>query len=240
MRSTANESPVLYEQDGPIVSMTLNRPEVMNHFGGGLFDGLRDAITRFRDDPSARVAILTGKGRAFCAGGDLKAMARGSSEPAKDPALEDPDRRRRGWFQATRVTHLTDLDKPLIGAINGYCFAGGLEVALFCHFRIGARSSEYGVLNRRFSVPLMDGGTYRLPLVVGLGNALYLIQTGARIDAAEAYRMGLIQELVPDARLLPRARELAATMAAVPQAGLHGDTRRSSATWVGTIPMASP
>jgi enoyl-CoA hydratase len=112
----------------------------------------------------------------------------------------------------------------MIGAINGYCFAGGLEVALTCHFRIGAESSEYGVLNRRWAVPLVDGGTYRLPLVVGLGNALYLIQTGRRVDAREAYRMGLIQELVPDARLMDRARELARIMAEVPQSGLVADT----------------
>jgi enoyl-CoA hydratase len=127
-------------------------------------------------------------------------------------------------FQNRRVTYLTDIYKPIVGAINGYCFAGGLEIALTCHFRIGAESSEYGVLNRRFSVPLIDGGTYRLPLVVGLGNALYLIQTGRRIDAREALRMGLIQELVPDAELMPRARELARIMATVPQAGLRGDT----------------
>ena len=113
----------------------------------------------------------------------------------------------------------------MIGAVNGYCFAGGLEVALTCHFLIGAESSEYGVLNRRWAVPLVDGGTYRLPLWVGLGNALYLIQTGARINAAEAYRMGLIQQLVPDDQLLPRARELAAVMATVPQSGLNGDTQ---------------
>jgi enoyl-CoA hydratase len=222
--TTADGVPVMYEQDGAVVSITLNRPEVMNNFGGGLIEGVLDAVTRFRDDPAARVAILTGSGRAFCAGGDLKAMAARATDSHTERAPEDPDRRRRGWFRGTRVTHLTDVYKPLIGAINGYCFAGGLELALLCHFRIGAESSEYGVLNRRFSVPLIDGGTYRLPRVVGLGNALYLIQTGARISAAEAYRIGLIQELVPDDRLLVRARELAGIMAAVPQAGLRGDT----------------
>ena len=97
-------------------------------------------------------------------------------------------------------------------------------MALTCHFLLGAESSEYGVLNRRWAVPLVDGGTYRLPLWVGLGNALYLIQTGTRIDAREAHRMGLIQELVPDDQLLDRARELAEVMATVPQSGLNGDT----------------
>src|SRR5262249_25489577 len=121
-------------------------------------------------------------------------------------------------------TRRTNIYKPMMAAVNGYCFAGGLEVMLTCHFAIGAESSEYGVLNRRWAVPLVDGGTYRLPQIVGLSNALYLIQTGARIDAKEAHRMGLIQEVVPDNRLMDRAYELAEIMAAVPQSGLTGDT----------------
>jgi enoyl-CoA hydratase len=224
MSTAAPGPPVLYDQEGPIVQITMNRPEVMNNFGGGLIEGVLDAVTRFRDDPSARVAILAGSGRAFCAGGDLKAMAARSAAPEPERTSEDPDRRRRGWFGGTRVTHLVDLYKPLIGAVNGYCFAGGLELALLCHFRIGAENSEYGVLNRRFSVPLIDGGTYRLPHVVGLGNALYLIQTGVRISAVEAHRIGLIQEVVQDDELMARARELAGIIATVPQAGLRGET----------------
>jgi enoyl-CoA hydratase len=220
---TTSEPPVLYEQDGPVVTVTLNRPAKMNNFGGGLLRGLGEAMIRFRDDGSARVAILTGRGKAFCAGGDLEEMSRRarSTDPPPDPT---PEERRRNLFSNPKVTRMTDIYKPVIGAVNGYCFAGGLEVALCCHFLIGAESSEYGVLNRRFSVPLIDGGTYRLPRVVGLFNALYLIQTGARIGAREAHRMGLIQEVVEDGRLLDRARELARIMATVPQAGLRGDT----------------
>lgn len=217
--------PVIYEQDGAVVTMTLNRPAKMNNFGGGLIEALKAGFERFRDDGSARVAIVTGSGKAFCAGGDLEAMAQRTQAGAADARLQyTPEQHRRDLFRPPRVTHLTDVYKPIVGAINGYCFAGGLELALCCHFRIGCERSEYGVLNRRFSVPLIDGGTYRLPQVVGLGNALYLIQTGRRIDAHEALRMGLIQEVVPDAQLIPRARELAAIMAAVPQAGLRGDT----------------
>lgn len=226
---TTTEPPVLYEQEGAIVTITLNRPEVMNNFGGGLLQGLGEAFTRFRDDPDAAVAILTGRGRAFSAGGDLKQMARQSADgplPARQPEAA-----RRSIFENTKATRITNIYKPIIGAINGYCFAGGLEIALCCHFRIGAASSEYGVLNRRFSVPLIDGGTVRLPAVVGLANALYLIQTGRRIDAAEAHRIGLIQELVPDEQLLARARELAAIIAAVPQAGLRGDTEAVMRAW---------
>lgn len=220
----ANEPPVLYEQDGPIVTVTLNRPEVMNNFGGGLFAALGDAATRFMEDDTARVMILTGRGRAFCAGADLKAIEQRLREgqPAQPP--RPPEAQRRSFFANPKFTRRVNIYKPMFAAVNGYCFAGGLELALACHFRIGAQSSEYGVLNRRWAVPLVDGGTYRLPLVVGLGNALYLIQTGRRIDAHEAYRMGLIQEIVPDDQLMARARELAEIMAAVPPSGLVGDT----------------
>jgi enoyl-CoA hydratase len=221
---TSSEPPVLYEQDGSIVTVTLNRPEVMNNFGGGLFPALGEAAARFQEDDSARAMILTGRGRAFCAGADLKAIESRLREGAPVMQSRTPEAQRRSFFANSKFTRMTDIYKPIVGAVNGYCFAGGLEVALCCHFRIGAESSEYGVLNRRWAVPLVDGGTYRLPLVVGLGNALYLIQTGMRIGAREAHRMGLIQEVVPDDRLMDRARELAAIMAAVPQSGLTADT----------------
>ena len=221
---TTSEAPVLYEQDGPIVTVTLNRPEVMNNFGGGLFQALGEAATRFHEDPSARVLILTGRGQAFCAGADLKAVESRLREGKPVLTPPTPAARRRNFFANSKFTRRIDIYKPMLGAINGYCFAGGLEVALACHFRIGAESSEYGVLNRRWAVPLIDGGTYRLPLVVGLGNALYLIQTGKRIDAREAYRIGLIQEIVPNDALMTRAHELAELMAAVPESGLVADT----------------
>jgi enoyl-CoA hydratase len=218
------EPPVIYEQDGPIVTVTLNRPEVMNNFGGGLFQALGEAATRFHEDDSARVMILTGKGRAFCAGADLKAIEGRLREGQQVLNPPNPRQRRRNFFANPKFTRRTNIYKPMIGAVNGYCFAGGLEVALTCHFLIGAETSEYGVLNRRWAVPLVDGGTYRLPLIVGLSNALYLIQTGKRIDAREAHRIGLIQEIVPDAELMPRARELARIMTEVPDSGLTGDT----------------
>jgi enoyl-CoA hydratase len=218
------EPPVLYEQEGPIVTVTLNRPEVMNNFGGGLFPALGEAATRFHEDERARVMILTGKGRAFCAGADLKAIEARLREGQQVLTPPTSRQRRRNFFANLKFTRRTNIYKPMIGAVNGYCFAGGLEVALTCHFLIGAESSEYGVLNRRWAVPLVDGGTYRLPLVIGLSNALYLIQTGKRIDAKEAFRIGLIQEIVPDAELMPRARELARVMTEVPDSGLTGDT----------------
>jgi enoyl-CoA hydratase len=220
------EPPVLYEQDGPIVTVTLNRPEVMNNFGGGLFQALGDAATHFASDDSAKVMILTGKGRAFCAGADLKAIEsrirEGGNTQIASP--QNSEARRRNFFQNPKFTRRTDIFKPMIAAVNGYCFAGGLEVMLTCHFAIGAESSEYGVLNRRWAVPLVDGGTYRLPQIVGLSNAMYLIQTGRRIDAREAHRIGLIQEVVPDHQLMDRVRELARNMTEVPSSGLTGDT----------------
>lgn len=219
----SDAAPVLYQQDGPVVTVTMNRPDQMNNFGGGLFDGLGEAATRFADDDSARVLILTGRGRAFCAGGDLKAIESRLNSGAA-PAVRTGEQRRRAIFANPKFSRRTEIYKPMIAAVNGYCFAGGLELALTCHFVLGAESSEYGVLNRRWSVPLVDGGTYRLPHWVGLGNALYLIQTGERIDVHRAHRMGLVQEVVPDDRLLDRARELAHRMAAVPQSGLTGDT----------------
>jgi enoyl-CoA hydratase len=219
----ADEQPVLYEQDGAVVTVTMNRPDQMNNFGGGLFEALGEAATRFHDDDSARVLILTGKGRAFCAGGDLKSIEQRLRSDQPRP-VRTPERQRQSIFQNTKFTRRTNIYKPMIAAVNGYCFAGGLELALTCHFIIAAESSEYGVLNRRWAVPLVDGGTYRLPLWVGAGNALYLIQTGKRIDVHEAHRMGLVQEIVPDAELMPRVRELAQVMAAVPQSGLTGDT----------------
>ncbi len=217
------DAPILYEQDGAVVTVTMNRPEQMNNFGGGLFQALGEAATRFYEDDSARVLILTGKGKAFCAGGDLKTIENRLRTQDAPPA-RSPEAQRRSYFQNEKFTRRTNIYKPMIAAVNGYCFAGGLELALTCHFIVGSESSEYGVLNRRWAVPLVDGGTYRLPLWVGAGNALYLIQTGKRIGVEEAQRMGLVQEIVPDAELMTRARELAAVMAAVPQSGLTGDT----------------
>jgi enoyl-CoA hydratase len=201
-----SESPVLYEQDGAIVTVTLNRPEVMNNFGGGLFQALGEAATRFQEDDSAKVMILTGRGKAFCAGADLKAIESRMNAAEAPAAPASPEQRRRNLFQNPKFTRNTAIYKPMIAAVNGYCFAGGLEVALSCHFMIAAESSEYGVLNRRWAVPL------------------YLIQTGARIDAREAHRIGLVQEVVPDDRLMDRARELAEIMTVVPTSGLTGDT----------------
>ena len=123
------------------------------------------------------------------------------------------------------ISRITDIDKPTIAAVSGYCTAGGLELACWCDFRIAARNAQFGVLNRRWGVPLIDGGTQRLPRIVGLGNALYLIDTGVLIDAEHALRMGLVQELVPDGQALSRALEIAAALSTYPQTAIRNDRR---------------
>ena len=122
-------------------------------------------------------------------------------------------------------SRITDVDKPTIAAVNGYCLAGGVELACWCDFRIADETSQFGILNRRWGVPLLDGGTQRLPRIVGLGNALYLMETGVMIDARQAQRMGLVQEVVAKGAALERALELAKAISAYPQLSLRNDRR---------------
>jgi len=194
---------VLVEQHDAVVVVTINRPDVHNCVDTPTAQALEDAVKTFDADGSLRVLILSGAGKkAFCSGADLK----------------DPPRfREAGPMGISRL----EVSKPTIAAINGYCYAGGLELACWCDFRIGDPSSSFGVLNRRWGVPLIDGGTQRLPRIVGLGNALYLIESGVRIDAQAALRMGLVQEVVDDP--LARALELAGRIAGYPQASLVAD-----------------
>ncbi len=216
-------SEVLYEQDGPVVTITINRPDVMNAVDPATARQLHDAVVRFRDDSSAAALILTGSGeRAFSAGGDLKAMTR--HERFTPETRGEPY---RAYIDAGTgplgFTRITDVYKPTIAAVNGYCFAGGLEMACWCDLRIAAEHAEFGVLNRRYSVPLVDGGTQRLWRIVGLGHAMELVLLGKRIDAQEARRIGLVNEVAPAGRLLARCRELAGQLASFPQEGLRAD-----------------
>jgi enoyl-CoA hydratase len=123
------------------------------------------------------------------------------------------------------VSRITDVGKPVIGAVEGYCTAGGLELASWCDWRIASKKAQFGVLNRRWGVPLIDGGTQRLPRIVGLGNALYLIETGVLIDAKRAQKMGLVQEIVPKGKALERALEVAAALSTYPQRAMRNDRR---------------
>jgi enoyl-CoA hydratase len=175
---------------------------------------LEEAVNEFKRDKGLRVLVLTGSGNvSFCAGADLKS-ARGLAE-------------RRGSDRSGPMgfSRVTDIGKPTIAAVNGYCLAGGLELACWCDFRVAAAGAKFGVVNRRWGVPLIDGGTQRLPRIVGLGNALYLIETGAMINAEQAMRMGLIQEMVPEGAALDRAVELAGKIAGYPWTSLINDRR---------------
>ncbi|MEI6185848.1 MAG: enoyl-CoA hydratase-related protein [Dehalococcoidia bacterium] len=202
------------ERRQQVLIVRINRPEVRNAVDAGTAGLLESAVNEFKRDRELRVMVLTGAGDlSFCAGADLKS-ARG--------LVERKGADRSGPMGFSRVT---DTGKPTIAAINGYCLAGGLELACWCDFRIAAAGAKFGVVNRRWGVPLIDGGTQRLPRIVGLGNALYLIETGAMINAEHALRMGLVQEVVPDGVALDRAVELAGRIAGYPWASLVNDRR---------------
>jgi enoyl-CoA hydratase len=205
-------SKVVTEVRGRSFIVTINRPQVRNAVDGETAGLLLKAVDEFRRDEYLDVLIIIGAGDlSFCAGADLKAL---------DGLLQHPGAEATGPMGVSRIT---DLPKPVIAAINGYCLAGGLELACWCDFRIADSTATFGVLNRRWGVPLIDGGTQRLPQIVGLGNALYLIETGAQIDASQALRMGLVQEVVPPGQALGRVLELAAVMSTYPQASLRTD-----------------
>jgi enoyl-CoA hydratase len=203
---------LLVEERGAVRLLRLNRPEVLNCIDGETAGQLEAAILDFAQDTEARVLVVTGDARAFSTGADLKNVASLSG--------------REGW-QRTGPLGFARLDpgKPAVAAVEGYCFAGGLELALWCDFRIAGEGAEFGVLNRRWGVPLIDGGTQRLRSVLGAGNALYLLETGARVDAAWALRNGLVQEVTPAGGALARALELADVIASYPQASLLADRK---------------
>ena len=166
--------------------------------------------------------VLTGEGpEAFCAGADLKAMAEAAPGPDARGARRGGRAGPRGRWGSRRLTP----SKPTVAAISGWCLAGGLELALWCDLRIATETARLGFTERRFGVPLIDGGTQRLPLVVGMGRALELILTGRVVDAEEALAWGLVNEVVPEGRHLERALEIAEGLAAFPQTTMLSDRR---------------
>ncbi|MPQ97405.1 crotonase/enoyl-CoA hydratase family protein [Modestobacter sp. I12A-02628] len=198
---------VLYDVDGPVATIRLNRPAVRNSVDGPTARLLREAFHRMADDDAVRVAVLAGEGGTFCAGADLTAVG----DPARRNDL-DPDGGGEGPMGPTR----TALSKPLIAAVSGHAVAGGLELALLADLRVAEEDAVLGVFCRRWGVPLIDGGTARLPRVVGLGRALDLVLTGRPVDAAEALSMGLVDRVVPRGGALAAAQQLAAEIAAFP------------------------
>jgi enoyl-CoA hydratase len=198
--------------------VTIDRPDRRNAVDASSARELSAAFRSFDADPTMSVAVLTGAGGNFCAGFDLKALADGTG-----PEVGEGD-------GPMGVTYL-QLTKPVVGAIEGYCVAGGMELALWCDLRVAAANAVFGIFNRRFGVPLVDGGTVRLARIAGQGLAMDLILTGRRIGADEAERHGLVNRLVEPGRALPEAVALAQQIAAFPQAGLRHDRRSLLEQW---------
>ena len=202
---------VRVDRAGPVTTVVLNRPDRRNAVDRATAEALADAFRSFDADPEARVAVLWGDGGTFCAGADLQAIAAG------DPNRVAPDG--DGPMGPTRML----LSKPVIAAISGHAVAGGLELAVWCDLRVAEEDAILGVFCRRWGVPLVDGGTVRLPRIIGLGRAMDLILTGRPVAAEEALRIGLVDRVVPKGTSREAAEALAAEIAALPQAAMRGD-----------------
>ncbi|MEV5460289.1 crotonase/enoyl-CoA hydratase family protein [Streptomyces cellulosae] len=203
--------PVRIERRGAVTTVVLSRPEARNAVDGPTAAELADAFGAFEADDEARAAVLWGEGGTFCAGADLKALG---TERANRVA-EDGD----GPMGPTRLR----LSKPVIAAVSGHAVAGGLELALWCDLRVAEEDAVFGVFCRRWGVPLIDGGTVRLPRLIGTSRAMDMILTGRPVPADEAYAMGLANRVVPVGRARAEAEELAASLARFPQACLRSD-----------------
>ncbi|MDH0894094.1 MULTISPECIES: enoyl-CoA hydratase-related protein [unclassified Pseudomonas] len=209
-----------YETHGPIRVIRFNRPDKRNCIGPVTHRELIEAWTRFRDDDGALVAIITGAGdKAFCAGGDLQAGL--DLVPSTPDEIAAHDRGERPGILGPSLW--TDIYKPVIAAVNGVAYAGGLEWACFADMRIAEEHASFGVTCRRWNIGLADGGSQRLPRIVGMGRAMELILTGKVISAAEALAIGLANEVVPRGRSLERAMELARFLCTLPQPAMRSD-----------------
>jgi enoyl-CoA hydratase len=202
---------VRVERDGPVTTVLLSRPERRNAVDGPTADALTAAFGEFDSDAGAAVAILHGEGGVFCAGADLKAIGTDTG----NRVTADGD----GPMGPTRMR----LSKPVIAAVAGHAVAGGLELALWCDLRVAEEGAVFGVFCRRWGVPLIDGGTVRLPRLIGTSRAMDMILTGRPVPAAEAHAIGLVNRVVPDGDSLSAARALARELAAMPQTCLRED-----------------
>ena len=202
---------VRIDKDEPIWTVILDRPDRRNAVDREHAEKLAGAFRDFEADEEAKAGVLWGTEGTFCAGADLKAVAEG------EPNRVEPDG--DGPMGPSRMT----LDKPVVGAISGHAVAGSLELALWCDLRVVEEGAEFGVFCRRWGVPLIDGGTVRLPRLIGLSNALDLILTGRAVGAEEAKRMGLANRVVPAGQARQRAEELARRLASFPQTCLRND-----------------
>ncbi|MBA1145889.1 crotonase/enoyl-CoA hydratase family protein [Ectothiorhodospiraceae bacterium WFHF3C12] len=216
------ENPILTETSGPVFTITLNRPDRRNAVDRPTAERLREAFEHFERDEELRVAVLCGAGGNFCSGADLQAMG--------DPALRnevEPEGTGPGPMGPSRMA----LSKPVIAAVSGYAVAGGLELALMCDMRVAESSAVFGVFCRRWGVPLIDGGTVRLPRIVGHGHAMDMILTGRPVAAEEAQRMGLANRVVEDGHARAAAEELARQIAGFPQQCMRADRASAIRQW---------
>jgi len=205
--------------EGAVRVVAICRPERRNAVDSATAAGLLEAFVSFEADDRLSVAVLTGRGGTFCAGADLKALAEGDPRPVTD---QGP-----GPMGPTRLA----LTKPVIAAIEGHAVAGGLELALWCDLRVAAEDAVLGVYCRRFGVPLVDGGTVRLPRLIGHSRAMDLLLTGRAVTGPEALSMGLVNRLVSPGQVLAAAQVLATELAALPQVCLRNDRRSMLAQW---------
>ena len=219
---------VRVEKNGPVTTVIHSRAEARNAMDPQSADELHDAFVAFDKDPEARVAVFWGEGGAFCAGWDLKYASSLAEEgadtdaPLRDHAFPTDDAPTpRGPMGPSRL----DLSKPVIGAIAGPAVAGGFELALWCDVRIMEQSAYFGVYCRRWGIPLIDGGTVRLPRLVGQGRALEIIMTGRKVEAEEALRIGACEKIVPDGQSREAAEAMALEISRFPQACMNADRR---------------
>lgn len=211
--------PVQVEHEGPVTVVTIDRPDRRNAVDPATATALLHAFTAFDRDDTSAVAVLTGSGGTFCSGADLQAVVRGD----RYRVAEDGP----GPMGPTRLT----LAKPVIAAVEGYAVAGGLELAVWCDLRVAATDATFGVFCRRVGVPLIDGGTVRLPRLIGHGRALDLVLTGRGVGAAEALAMGLVNRVVAPGRARDEAVAWGHDLAALPQACLRNDRLSLLAQW---------
>ncbi len=210
---------VRVEREGPVTTVIMNRPEARNAVNGPAAAGLFAAFDEFDRDEEASVAVLWGDNGTFCAGADLKAFGTPDSNPVH--------RTGPGPMGPTRMV----LSKPVIAAVSGHAVAGGLELALWCDLRVVEEDAVMGVFCRRWGVPLIDGGTVRLPRLIGQSRAMDMILTGRGVEAGEAYAMGLANRVVPKGEARQQAEELAAQLAALPQQCMRSDRLSALNQW---------
>ncbi len=214
-------NPLLLQRDSDILTLTLNRPDSRNAVDRPTAERLTQALRAFDADEELKVAVLTGGPDCFCAGADLKAISQAPQRANRVAAEGD----------APMGPSRLQLSKPVIAAISGHCVAGGLELALWCDLRVVDSSAVFGVFCRRFGVPLIDGGSVRLPRLIGMSRAMDMILTGRAVNAQEALHIGLANRLVPAGEALNAAQSLARQLAALPQTCLRNDRYSAYAQW---------